>query len=140
MRVILATTSWSLLIRALAALALAVLLLILREISLSYLVLLFFGYTMIDGVVNLAGAITAAQSHQRPGSLLLEAIGGMSVGLISVACCHVRIPPAAWRRSLIAVGQRNADWPYVQPRLSQNPLFATEADDYQKRRPDPSLS
>ena len=47
--------------------------------------LLFFGYAMIDGVVNLAGAITAAQSHQRWGSLLLEAIGGIAVGLISIA-------------------------------------------------------
>lgn len=91
MRVILATTWWSLLIRALAALALAVLLLILREISLSQLVLLFFGYAMIDGVVNLAGAITAAQSHQRWGSLLLEAIGGIAVGLISVAWPGVTI-------------------------------------------------
>ena len=85
MRVILATTWWSLLIRGFAALALAVLLLILREISLSHLALLFFGYAMIDGVVNLAGAITAAQSHQRWGSLLLEAIGGIAVGPISAA-------------------------------------------------------
>jgi uncharacterized membrane protein HdeD (DUF308 family) len=80
MRVILATTWWSLLMRALAALALAVLLLILREISLSQPVSLFFGYAMIDGVVNLAGAITAAQSHQRRGSLLLEAIGASPSG------------------------------------------------------------
>jgi uncharacterized membrane protein HdeD (DUF308 family) len=78
-------TWWSLLIRGFAALALAVLLLILREISLSHMALLFFGYAMIDGVVNLAGAITAAQSHQRWGSLLLEAIGGIAVGLISIA-------------------------------------------------------
>jgi uncharacterized membrane protein HdeD (DUF308 family) len=85
MRVILATIWWSLLIRGFAALALAVLLLILREISLSHLALLFFGYAMIDGVVKLAGAITAAQSHQRWGSLLLEAIGGIAAGLISVA-------------------------------------------------------
>jgi uncharacterized membrane protein HdeD (DUF308 family) len=91
MRVILATTWWSLLIRGFAALALAVLLLMLREISLSHLALLFFGYAMIDGVANLAGAITAAQSHQRWGSLLLEAIGGVAVGLISVAWPRVTV-------------------------------------------------
>lgn len=85
MSVILATTWWSLLIRGIAALALGILALAWREISIYQLTLLFFGYAMIHGVVNLAGAISAAEAHQRWASLLIEALAGIAAAIIAVA-------------------------------------------------------
>jgi uncharacterized membrane protein HdeD (DUF308 family) len=86
MSIILATTWWSLLVRGLVALALGILTVVLRQMSLSDLTLVFFGYAMIDGVVNLAGAITAAQSGQRWwGPLILEAVLGIATAVIVAA-------------------------------------------------------
>jgi uncharacterized membrane protein HdeD (DUF308 family) len=84
MPLILATTWLSLLIRGLVALVLGTLTVIWRDLSLYQLTLVFFGYTMIDGIVNLAGAITAAQSHERQGPLLFEAAAGIAAGLVAV--------------------------------------------------------
>ncbi len=77
--------SWlSLLIRGLVALALGALLTIWRDVSLYHLTLLFFGYTMVDGVANLAGAITAEQLHERRRPLFFEAAVGIVAGLVAV--------------------------------------------------------
>jgi uncharacterized membrane protein HdeD (DUF308 family) len=91
MSVILATNWWSLLIRGLAAFALGILTVIWRDVPLSDLTLVFFGYAMIDGLVNLAGAITAAQSRERWGSLLFEAMAGIALALVAVAWPGVTI-------------------------------------------------
>ncbi len=86
MSIILLTTWWSLLVRGLVALALGILTVVLRQMSLSDLTLVFFGYAMIDGVVNLAGAITAAQAGQRWwGPLMLEAVLGIGTAVIVAA-------------------------------------------------------
>jgi uncharacterized membrane protein HdeD (DUF308 family) len=84
MPLILAVAWSSLLIRGLVALAMGTITLIWRDLSLYHVTLLFFGYTMIDGLVNLAGAITAEQSHERPGPLFLEAAAGIAAGLVTV--------------------------------------------------------
>ncbi len=85
MLVVLETSWWSLFIRGLTALALGILTAIWRGLSLYDLTLVFFGYAMIDGVVNLAGAFTAAQSRERWGPLLFEAVAGIAAALVAVA-------------------------------------------------------
>ena len=78
MSVILATNWWSLFIRGLAALALGVLTVLWRGVSLYHLTLVFFGYAMIDGVLNLGGAITAGQTHEQWWPLMLEALASIA--------------------------------------------------------------
>jgi uncharacterized membrane protein HdeD (DUF308 family) len=85
MPVILARNRWSLIVRGLVAFALGILTVIWHDMSLGHLILIFFGYAMIDGLLNLAGAVTVAQSHERWLSLLLEALAGIAAALIAVA-------------------------------------------------------
>jgi uncharacterized membrane protein HdeD (DUF308 family) len=56
-----------------------------REISLGTLVLIFFGYALLDGLVALAGAVRAAEQHERWGSLLIEALAGIAIAIIGAA-------------------------------------------------------
>ena len=85
MPLILATTWWSLLIRGLAGVALGIVVLALGDVSVGRLTLFFFGYAMIDGVVNLAGGITAAEEGQRWRPLLVEAAASIAAALVAAA-------------------------------------------------------
>jgi uncharacterized membrane protein HdeD (DUF308 family) len=84
-RVILAKNWWSLLIRGAAAMALGAVAVGWRDISLGDLILMFFGFALIDGVVGLAGAVRAAETHGRWLPLLLEAAIGIAAALLAVA-------------------------------------------------------
>ncbi|HYR89914.1 MAG TPA: DUF308 domain-containing protein [Terriglobia bacterium] len=84
MDVILVMNWWLLLMRGVAALLLGILVVTLHNLSLHELALVFFGYAMIDGAANLAGAITAAQKREPWGLLLLEAMVGFVAGLLTV--------------------------------------------------------
>ncbi|HLK69188.1 MAG TPA: DUF308 domain-containing protein [Bryobacteraceae bacterium] len=84
MRIILAKNWWSLLIRGTAAIVLGAVAVVWRDISLSNLILVFFSFTLLDGVVGLAGALRAAESHQRCAPLLVEAIIGIAAALLAV--------------------------------------------------------
>jgi len=55
------------------------------QITLTSLVLLFGAYALIDGAISLAGAVRAAEHHERWGALLLEGIAGMVVAAITIA-------------------------------------------------------
>jgi uncharacterized membrane protein HdeD (DUF308 family) len=83
--VILAAGWSALLIRGLVAVALGILAWLWHDISLAAITMVFFGYAMIDGLLSLGGAITAAQSHQRWLSLLLEALVSIAAALVAVA-------------------------------------------------------
>ena len=61
MQVILAKNWWSLVIRGLAAILLGVITVIRNAISIDELALLFFVYTLFDGVVGIAGAVRASE-------------------------------------------------------------------------------
>ncbi len=91
MRVILAKNWWSLLIRGFVAVALGLIAAIWRGISFRGLALAFFGYAMIDGLVSLAGALRAAEAHERWASLLMEATVSIAAALIALAW-----PPAPY--------------------------------------------
>jgi uncharacterized membrane protein HdeD (DUF308 family) len=47
-------------------------------------VFLFAGYALVDGVVSIAGAVRAANAHERWGALLVEGIVGIAAAVITV--------------------------------------------------------
>lgn len=53
-------------------------------ITLVALVFLFAGYALVDGVVSLAGAAHAAQSHERWAAFLIEGLLGIAAAVITV--------------------------------------------------------
>ncbi|MCU1274232.1 MAG: hdeD, partial [Bryobacterales bacterium] len=69
MSVVLAKNWWSLVIRGSAAILLGVITVVWPGLRLGRLVLVFFGYALVDGLVSLAGAVRAAEEHERWGSL-----------------------------------------------------------------------
>ena len=83
-RVILAKNWWSLLIRGTAAIVLGAVAVVWRDISLGSLVLVFFGFALLDGVVALAGAVRAAEAHERWAPLLVEAIIGIAAAFLAL--------------------------------------------------------
>lgn len=85
MSVILAANWWSLFVRGLTALALGIVALVKHEMPLSDLALVFFGYAMFDGLLNLAGVVSATEFGERWGSLLFEALTGIAAALVSAA-------------------------------------------------------
>lgn len=85
MSVILAKNWWSLVIRGAAAITLGLIALTAHEVTIRTLAIAFFGYAFIDGLVALAGAVRAAEVHQRWASLLVEALTGMAIALIAIA-------------------------------------------------------
>jgi uncharacterized membrane protein HdeD (DUF308 family) len=85
MRVILAKNWWSLLIRGTAAIVLGAVAIVWRDISLGNLVLVFFGFALLDGLVGIAGAVRAAEARERWAPLLMEGIVGILAALSAVA-------------------------------------------------------
>jgi uncharacterized membrane protein HdeD (DUF308 family) len=83
--VILAANWSDLFIRGLVAVVLGILAWLWHDISPAAVTLVFFGYAMIDGLLSLGGAITAAQSHQRWVPLLLEALVSLAAAILAVA-------------------------------------------------------
>ena len=45
---------------------------------------MFFGFALLDGVVGFAGALRAAEAHERWAPLLVEAIIGVAAALLAV--------------------------------------------------------
>jgi len=89
--VILAKNWWSLVIRGLAAVTLGLITVIQSEVTLSTLVLVFFVYTLFDGLVGLAGALRAAEAHQRWRSLLMEGLAGIAAAIVTVAWPRITV-------------------------------------------------
>jgi uncharacterized membrane protein HdeD (DUF308 family) len=83
--VILAKNWWSLVVRGMAAIALGMIALIWHEMSLGVVGLLFGGYAMLDGLVGIAGAVRAAEMHQRWASLVIEGVAGVIAAIVTFA-------------------------------------------------------
>jgi uncharacterized membrane protein HdeD (DUF308 family) len=68
-----------------AAIALGVIALVWHGIPLDILGLLFGGYVMLDGLVGIAGAVRAAEMHQRWASLVNEGVAGVIAAIVTFA-------------------------------------------------------
>jgi uncharacterized membrane protein HdeD (DUF308 family) len=84
MRIALATNWWALVIRGLAGIAFGILTFAWPGITLVALVFLFAGYSLVDGVMNIVGAVRAMEKHDRWGILVLEGIVGIGAASITV--------------------------------------------------------
>lgn len=85
MKILIAKNWWSLVLRGLAAIVLGLITIVWPGITLGALVLLFGAYTLIDGLLSLAGAVRAAENHERWGSLLFEGLAGIAAGIVTFA-------------------------------------------------------
>jgi uncharacterized membrane protein HdeD (DUF308 family) len=84
MRVILARNWWSLVLRGLLGIALGLATFVWPGITLTALVFLFGGYVLVDGALSLAGAMRAAQAHERWAALLIEGIFGIVAAVVTM--------------------------------------------------------
>lgn len=80
---ILSRNWWVLLLRGLAAIAFGILSWLLPGISLATLVLLFGAYTLADGILGIWTAITGRKEHEDWWVLLLWALIGVGVGILT---------------------------------------------------------
>jgi uncharacterized membrane protein HdeD (DUF308 family) len=85
MKILIAKNWWSLVLRGLAAIVLGLITIVWPGITLGALVLLFGAYALIDGLLSLAGAVRAAENHERWGSLLFEGLAGIAAGIVTFA-------------------------------------------------------
>ncbi len=83
MRFSLARNWWSLVIRGLLGMLAGIITFLWPGITFMALVFLFAAYALVDGVVNLAGAIHAIAAHERWGALLFEGIAGIAAAVIT---------------------------------------------------------
>lgn len=80
----LARNWWSLVIRGFLGIAVGVLTFVWPGITLIALVFLFAAYALVDGVVNITGAVRSVAAHERWGVLLLEGLAGIAAAVITV--------------------------------------------------------
>ncbi len=85
MKILIAKNWWSLVLRGLAAIVLGLITIVWPGITLGALVLLFGAYALIDGLLSLAGAVRAAENHERWGALLFEGLAGIAAGIVTFA-------------------------------------------------------
>jgi uncharacterized membrane protein HdeD (DUF308 family) len=75
---------WALALRALAAIALGVLALMVPAITLAALGTLFGAYALADGVFAIVGAVRGMRTHERWGWMLIRGIVGVLAGIIAL--------------------------------------------------------
>lgn len=80
---ILSRNWWSLVLRGLVAIAVAVVTFIWPGITLQAIVLLFGGYALIDGVLSIVGSFYASKADERWGALLLHGLVGIAAAIIT---------------------------------------------------------
>lgn len=80
----LARNWWSLVIRGILGILVGLIMFVWPGITLMALVFLFAGYALLEGVVSLAGAVHAAQAHERWAALLVEGLLGIAAGTITI--------------------------------------------------------
>ncbi len=84
MTFVLARNWWSLVVRGIIGVVLGVIAFAWPGVTIGALVLLFGAYALIDGVVNIVGAVRAVESHERWGVLLLEGVVGILAAVVTV--------------------------------------------------------
>ena len=84
MELALARNWWSLVLRGLVGVILGIIAFSWPGITLASIVMLFGAYALVDGIVNLIGAVKAARAHERWGALILEGIVGIGAAAVTV--------------------------------------------------------
>jgi uncharacterized membrane protein HdeD (DUF308 family) len=84
MNLVLAKNWWALVIRGILGVVVGVLTFIWPGITLAALVLLFAAYSLVDGALNLAAAVRAAQAHERWGILVIEGLVGIAASVVTI--------------------------------------------------------
>lgn len=84
MKLQLVTSWWSLVLRGIVALIVALITFAWPGITLGALVLLFGAYALIDGVMAFVGAWRAREAHEKWGSLLIEGVAGIVTAGVTV--------------------------------------------------------
>src|SRR5215471_12397128 len=84
MELALARNWWSLVLRGLVGVILGIIAFSWPGITLASIVMLFGAYALVDGIVNLIGAVRAARAHERWGVLILEGIVGIAAAAVTV--------------------------------------------------------
>jgi uncharacterized membrane protein HdeD (DUF308 family) len=77
MKTVFANSWWSLVLRGIAAILMAIVTFLSPGITLLALVLLFGAYALIDGILNIAGAWRAAEANEKWVAFLIEGIAGI---------------------------------------------------------------
>jgi uncharacterized membrane protein HdeD (DUF308 family) len=77
MKTVFANSWWSLVLRGVAAILMAIVTFLSPGITLLALVLLFGAYALIDGILNIAGAWRAAEANEKWVAFLIEGIAGI---------------------------------------------------------------
>lgn len=85
MTIALATNWWSPVLRGLIAILVGVATFIAPGMTLTALVLLFGCYALVDGLLNIAGAVRSARAGERWGALVFEGVVGIAAGLVAIA-------------------------------------------------------
>ncbi len=75
---------WPLMGRGLTAIVFGVLTMFVPRLTLGGLILLFAGYALIEGAVNIAGAIRSWRTREKPGVLLLQGIVSVAAGVAAL--------------------------------------------------------
>jgi len=83
MRIPLIRNWWSLVLRGSLGVLLGLVTFAWPEVTLTSLVLLFGVYALIDGIISIAGALRAVQSHDRWGALVIEGIAGIAAAVVA---------------------------------------------------------
>jgi uncharacterized membrane protein HdeD (DUF308 family) len=85
MRLALVRNWWSLVLRGVLGILIGVVTFAWPGITLASLVLLFGAYALVDGIFSIAGAVRAAQTHERWGVLVIEGVVGIIAAAITFA-------------------------------------------------------
>lgn len=97
----LAKTCWSLVLRGLVAIALGLIAFARSGVTTDQLAVLFFAYTLLDGLAAIGGAMHAAQENERWTALLLEGLASLATATVIIAWPGMTVWPliyiiAAW--------------------------------------------
>jgi uncharacterized membrane protein HdeD (DUF308 family) len=83
MAFVLATNWWALALRGIVAILFAALTFFIPGITITFLVLLFGGYALVDGILAITSAVRAVHGRRRWGAFLLEGVVGIAFGLFT---------------------------------------------------------
>ena len=78
-----ATNWWSAVLRGLLGILVGVVTFFMPGLTLTVLVFLFAGYALVDGVLNIAGAVRSARAHDRWGVLVIEGAAGIAAAVVT---------------------------------------------------------